>query len=213
MRTILRALIGLLLAGGLTAQTTPPLGITNKTPELQAFINARIHTSPTEVFDSATLVIDRGKIVAVGRKISIPGGAVTINLEGKTIYPGFIEPFSDYGLKSLPEPPQRRPGEPLVYEASRIGCNAWNGAVHAEENWSERFAPDIERARELNRLGFTSAQSARLDGVFRGRSFVTSLGDGLPNDLMISARSWHFLGSIREARSRSIPNPRWGRWR
>jgi imidazolonepropionase-like amidohydrolase len=210
MRTILRALIGLLLAGGLTAQTTPPLGITNKTPELQAFVNARIHTSPSEVLDSATLVIDRGKIVAVGRKVSIPNGAVTIDLEGKTIYPGFIEPYSDYGLKSPPEPPKRRRNEPPVYEATRIGCNAWNGAIHAEENWVDRFQPDPERAKELKQLGFTSAQSACLDGVFRGRGFVTSLGDGLPNDLVIRPRSWHFLSFDKGSSVQEYPTSEMG---
>ena len=210
MRILLRALFGLLLGGSLTAQTTPPLGITDKTPDLQAFVNATIHVSPTEKLDSATLVIDRGKIIAVGRKIAVPAGAVVINLEGKTIYPGFIEPFSDYGLKNEPEPPKPRRGAPPVYEATRIGCNAWNGAIHAEDIWVDRFRPDRERAEGLEQLGFTTAQSAKLDGIFRGRSFVTSLGDGLPNDLVIRPRSWHFLSFDKGSSVQEYPTSQMG---
>ncbi|MCX6835209.1 MAG: amidohydrolase, partial [candidate division Zixibacteria bacterium] len=184
MRKQLRALLGLLLAGSLTAQTTPPLGITNKTPELKAFTNARIYVTPDRVVDSATLVIDRGEIVAVGRKVTIPDGAIVIDLEGKSIYPGFVDPFSEYGLKSPPES-ERRSGEPPVYGASRIGCNAWNNAIHAEKNWVERFQPDGKAAGDLLKLGFTTVQSIVRDGIFRGRGFVVSLGQGLPNDLVV----------------------------
>jgi Tol biopolymer transport system component/cytosine/adenosine deaminase-related metal-dependent hydrolase len=42
---------------------------------------------------NAVLIIENGKITAVGRKgdVSIPSGAETIDLEGKTILPGFID--------------------------------------------------------------------------------------------------------------------------
>jgi len=52
MRTILRALTRLLLAGGLWAQTTLPLGMTNKTPELQALVSARIFISQSSDYNS-----------------------------------------------------------------------------------------------------------------------------------------------------------------
>ncbi len=210
MRILLCALCGLLLVSGLTAQTTPPLGITSKTPDLQAFINARIHTSPTETVDSATLVIDRGKIIAVGRKVAVPSGATVINLEGKTIYPGFIEPYSDYGLPSDSASPRRRRNEAPIYEATRIGCNAWNGSIHAEEVWVDQFQPDADKAKDLRQLGFTTAQSARLDGIFRGRGFVTSLGDGLPNDLVIRSRSWHFLSFDKGSSVQQYPESQMG---
>jgi len=207
MKKLLRAVVGLLMAGSLTAQTTPPLGIIDKTPELKAFTNARIHTSPEQVIDSATLVIDRGKIIAVGRRVTVPGGATVIDLEGKTIYPGFIEPFAEYGLEAVPSPPrQPHRGQPLIYEATRIGCNAWNDAIHAEENWVNRFQPDAQAADELLQLGFTCVQSAHLDGIFRGRGFVTSLGEGLPNDLVIRARSWHFLSFDKGTSRQEYPS-------
>lgn len=210
MRKLLRALFGLLLAGGLTAQTTPPLGIVNKTPELQAFTNARIYTSPDQVLDSATLVINRGEIIAVGRRVTIPTGAVVTNLEGKTIYPGFIEPFSEYGLKSLPEPERRRRGEPPIYEATRIGCNAWNAAIHAEENWVDKFAPDSTQANALLKLGFTTAQSAHLDGIFRGRGFVVSVGEGLPNDLVIRTHTGQFISFDKGSSTQEYPTSQMG---
>jgi len=210
MRIIQRALLGLLVTSALAAQTTPPLGITDKTPELKAFTNARIYVTPDQVVDSAMLVIDRGKIIAVGRKVTIPDGAVVIDLEGKSIYPGFVDPFAEYGLKSVPESERRRYGEPPVYEATRIGCNAWNNAIHAEENWVGQFQPDRKTADNLLKLGFTTVQSVHRDGVFRGRGFVVSLGDGLPNDLVIRPHSWHFLSFNKGSSKQEYPTSQMG---
>ena len=210
MRIILRALLGLLVTSALAAQTTPPLGITDKTPELKAFVNARIYVTPDRVVDSATLVIDRGKIVAVGRKVTIPDGAVVIDLEGESIYPGFVDPFSEFGLKSSPEPERRRRGEPPVYEASRIGCNSWNNAIHAERNWVEHFQPDSNTASDFLKLGFTTVQSIDRDGIFRGRGFVVSLGEGLPNDLVVRPHSWHFLSFDKGSSQQEYPTSQMG---
>src|SRR5690349_10198449 len=62
--------------------------------EVKVFIGARLFDGTGKaVIDSATLVIQDGKIVAVGpsKKVKAPRGAPSIDLRGKTITPGLID--------------------------------------------------------------------------------------------------------------------------
>lgn len=172
--------------------TTPELGIRDKTPDARAFINARIYLSPDNVIDDAVLLIKNGKVIDAGVHVKIPEGVTIIDLAGKTIYPGFIEPFSDYGIVSHDTQKDNKPRSPR-YTTDRVGGNAWNEAVHAEMNWGRFFQPDTDAAKEMHEAGFTIARSARQDGIFRGRSFVALLGFGLPNDLVIAPYNAHVI--------------------
>ena len=170
-----------------SAQTTPPLGLRDKTPELRAFTNARIVVSPQLTLDSATMIIDQGKIIAVGKNLPIPANAMVIDLTGRTIYPGFIDPFTDYGVEKMERRPPFNPDQSggTQYLGHRVGGNAWNDAIHSERNCVTTFTPDAKEAKGYLKNGITVVQSAKLDGIFRGRGFITSLGSGLPNDLLL----------------------------
>ncbi|MCP4566301.1 MAG: amidohydrolase family protein [FCB group bacterium] len=186
-------------------QTTPRLGIRSKTPDARAFINARIIVSPEKVIENGTLVIKDGKVSAVGDRISVPAGVMTIDLKGKTIYPGFVESFSDYGQEKIKKSKRDRHSSPQ-YETRRIGGNAWNEAVHAEKKWALTFQPDKEGSKELMELGFTVSLSAPLDGIFRGRSCVALLGEGLPNDLLIRPIGRHLLSFSKGSSKQEYPS-------
>ncbi|MCK5127047.1 MAG: amidohydrolase family protein [candidate division Zixibacteria bacterium] len=195
-RKIGQAVIGLLCTALLYSVclggTTPVLGIRDKTPDARAFINGHMVISPTEQFDNGILIIKDGKVLEIGTGIKIPDGITIIDLAGKSIYPAFIEPFGDYGIIDHRDKKQNKYGKP-VYTADRIGGNAWNEAIHAEINWSRFFKPDNETSNELLSQGFAISQSAKQDGIFRGRSCVVLLGDGLPNDLILNSQSAHFI--------------------
>ena len=87
----------------------------------------------------------------------------------------------------------------------RVGGNAWNDAIHAERNCVTTFTPDAKEAKNYLKNGITVTQSAKLDGIFRGRGFVTSLGSGLPNDLLIKPYSWHFLSFDKGSSKQEYP--------
>ena len=91
-------------------QTTPVRGIHDKTPDLKAFTNACLVITPDNIVEKGTLVIKDGLIVAAGPDVTIPEGAFIIDLSGYTIYPGFIDPFSDYGIRSKGRRDPRPPG-------------------------------------------------------------------------------------------------------
>jgi len=51
--------------------------------------------------DKGTVLIEDGKIKAIGTDIEIPSGTTTISLAGKAIFPGFIESHSQLGLTEI----------------------------------------------------------------------------------------------------------------
>ena len=62
-----------------------------------ALINGKIETV-TNGTQSGTLVIQNGKIAAIGENVSIPDNAEVIDCKGKTIYPGMIDGGTTIGL-------------------------------------------------------------------------------------------------------------------
>lgn len=83
---MLRFCLGLLLAAALTAQETP-----------QAFTGARIIPVVGDEILEGTLVVQNGKIVAVGSGVSIPSNADRHDASGKIIMPGFVDTHSHVG--------------------------------------------------------------------------------------------------------------------
>jgi imidazolonepropionase-like amidohydrolase len=63
-----------------------------------ALTNAKIYTVTQGVLENATVLFDKGKVVAVGKVVQIPDDAETIDCSGKSIYPGFITSASTLGL-------------------------------------------------------------------------------------------------------------------
>ncbi|UCC44204.1 MAG: amidohydrolase family protein [Candidatus Zixiibacteriota bacterium] len=178
----------LLVCGNLVAQTTPQLGIRDKSSQCMALTNARITISPELAYDTATIVIKDGIVVDVGPDVQVPPDASVIDLNGKWIYPGFIDAFTEYGISTRDGDGDRHRQDRIpVYEGNRAGATAWNDAIHSETDWVAFFEPSERDSKEWMKLGFTTVQSGKRDGVLRGRSFVALLGEGLPNDLVLNA--------------------------
>ncbi len=180
-------------------QTSPELGIRDKTPDAKAFINAKLFVSPTKMFENGVLLIENGKVVDAGQDLTVPQGYTVVDVKGAVIYPGFIESYSDYGIISHGATGKKKYGGPK-YTTERIGGNAWNEAINAEVNWSAFYKPDAEKVKEFHANGFTMVQSVRQDGIFRGRSCVSLLGIGLPNDMLVVPYYSHVL-SFRKGKS------------
>lgn len=62
-----------------------------------AFINARIIPVSGPEIERGTVVVHRGKILAVGAGIGVPNGAQAVNCAGKTIMPGLVDTHSHVG--------------------------------------------------------------------------------------------------------------------
>lgn len=196
-------LLAFLVSGGdvfAVSETTPDYKIRDNTPTLTAFINAELIPSPGKKIEQATIVCESGKIIAVGARVKIPAGARVIDLEGKTVYPGFIDAYTEYGFERK-KPKRRSRGDGPTAEIERIGGNSWNGSLHPDKLWIDEFKADKKAAKEFIEQGFTVVQSGGRDGIFRGRAFVATLGEGNPNDLTLVSAGLHF-GSFDKGSSK-----------
>ena len=63
--------------------------------------NATVHVGNGQVLNNASVVINDGKIAAVGSNIATPANATVVNAQGKHVYPGLILPVSNLGLVEI----------------------------------------------------------------------------------------------------------------
>ncbi len=100
MRNALR--IALILVTGLSAWVVPMRAADN--PERAIVIRgATILTMTHGTIEGGSVVIEKGKITAVGKDVQTPAGAEVIDARGKYILPGLVDPHSHLGVYSLPE--------------------------------------------------------------------------------------------------------------
>ncbi|MCH8538666.1 MAG: amidohydrolase family protein [Alkalimonas sp.] len=187
-------------------QTTPQLGIRDKTPNLLALTNATVTTEPGQQLSQATILIKDGVIESVRSGGSVPAGYQQHDLTGYHVYAGFIDPYTQYGVEQAKEGSGFRFGQPPQYSHERKGGNASNAAIHAERRWVDDFKPDESMAKSLTEQGFTVVQSARHDGIFRGAALVASLQQSLPNDVILRADGRHFMSFSKGSSTQSYPS-------
>lgn len=146
------------------AQTAPTEGMKENTARVHAFIEAEIILSPGNRISNGTLVIRDGVIEAAGENVSVPADARIWNIQGKTIYPGFIDAYTTAGMgKSDREVNQ--------------GNISWNPNIRAQLSAAAEYLEDEEEVAELRGQGFTAVLTAPPLGIFRGSAALVSLND------------------------------------
>jgi len=130
-----------------------------------AITNATIYVSATQKIEKATLLIKENKIVEVGTNVVIPKGTNIIDATGKTIYPSFIELYSEFGINK----PTPRPSGNFTpqYDTNREGYY-WNDHIKPEYNAYENLSYDSKTAGSLREAGFGTVLSHHNDGVIAG---------------------------------------------
>lgn len=205
LASCLLAALGTVVVTASADNTTPVRGLHDNSPTLVALQNATIVTEPGEQLDNATLVIENGKISAVQRNNRAPQGARVIDATGYTIYPGFIDPYSNYGVTEAEAAQRYTRSEPAQYDNQRTGGNAANDAIHAQLRWVDGFSTDSEQADDYRELGFTAVQSVRMDGIFRGQGTTVSLADEIPNQAVYQPVTRHFSSFDKGSSTQQYP--------
>ncbi len=187
MNRLFLVLVGLLLPVlPLFSQETFPLNdVKDQRAEAYAFTNATIIQNSHTILKKASMLIRRGKIIAVGKNIKIPNGVSVFNLKGKFIYPSFIDLHTNYGL---PKPKKGKPFDyskaEQVFSKNKNPVNA-NEAIKSEYNTYEHFEIDKKEAKKLRNLGFGAVVTFMPDGLARGTSALVSLNDEKVNMVII----------------------------
>ncbi|CAN5843252.1 hypothetical protein BH23GEM6_BH23GEM6_09870 [soil metagenome] len=188
MKRLFAVVLGLLalLPIATSAQTTPVDGLRENTPAVHAFTGARIVVAPGRVLENATLVIRDGKVEAVGANVTPPADARVWQMQGRTLYPGFIDAYSDVGM---PEKTNDDAGRGAAY---------WNPQVQSSVDAATVFAGDDRRIPDLRGQGFAVAMAVPQLGMFRGQTAVISLSSAPVADRVVRTGVAHSLSFTRD---------------
>lgn len=145
----------------------------NKTSSYFAFTNAKIYVTPKQVIEKGTLLVKDGKVIASGTIVAIPKNCMVMDLEGKSIYPSFIDMYTSFGI---PAPtPYSGNREPL-YDSKRKGFY-WNEHIKTEVNAVDNFKYDSAKAEEFLKAGFGTVLTHTPDGIARGTGALVVLNN------------------------------------
>jgi imidazolonepropionase-like amidohydrolase len=153
----------------LMAQKTFPVnGPANESKEIYAITHCKAYINSETIINNCTLLIQDGKILDVGQNIAIPKNAIEINATGKTIYPGFIDLYSNYGISYQTNNKDNKGYQQFL--SSKKGAYNWNEAIRSEYNAADFFSPDEGRNKFYLDAGFGAVLTGLQDGICRGSS-------------------------------------------
>lgn len=127
-----------------------------------AIINAVIHPLTAPVIERGTVIIQDGKIVAVGADLQVPEGATVYDADGLHLYPGLIDSNTTLGLTEI-ESIQ------ATVDTSETGQFNPNARVEIAIN------PDSELIPVARANGITTAVVAPSGGIIAGMGCVIDL--------------------------------------
>jgi imidazolonepropionase-like amidohydrolase len=92
-----------------------------------ALTNARIVTVSGPVIENGTILVENGRIKAVGKEAAVPSGVRVINARGLSVYPGFINAATTLGLTEISSVQETQDlGERGAMKAQLRAADAYN---------------------------------------------------------------------------------------
>ena len=139
-----------------------------------AITNARVVTVSGPVIERGTVVVAKGRIVAVGPDVKVPTGATVIDGTGKTLYPGLVDALTSLGLVEVAS-------VAATVDTTEVGdinphAKAWV-ALH----------PDSELVPVARANGVTTVLSAPAGGLVSGQSALVRLAGTTPEAMTLKA--------------------------
>lgn len=171
-RIFASALAFVTISANAQVSTFPTNGAPDVNHTTYAFTHARIQVDPSNVIENGTMLVQNGRITAVGAAVIVPKDAVLYDLTGKSIYPSFIDPYSTYGM---PEAKRSSWNATPQYDRNREGAFGWNDALKPEVASSKLFVTNTTSAGEYRSCGFGTVMMFAKDGIARGTASVATL--------------------------------------
>ena len=135
-----------------------------------AIVNADIHPVSGPTIPRGTLVIEDGRISAIGANITPPAGATVVDAEGMSVYPGLIDGGTTLGLNEI--------GGIAVTQDS-----AESGIIQPDLRAAVAVKPDSELIPVARFTGITSAVSSPTGGLVPGQAALIQLAGWTPAEL------------------------------
>ena len=169
MRAALPPLALLLLAAAPVADRPDP-------PRVFALTGATVVQAAGRTLEHATVVLRDGRIEAVGARIPVPADALPVDLTGRWVYAGFLDP--DARGQTLPpkeEPRASAASEPAGALHPIAGIRPERRALDTLLAWSGDRRREAEAWRAA---GYTALAVTPSRGVLRGSSALVQVHDG-----------------------------------
>jgi hypothetical protein len=167
--------------------------VQNKNNNFTAFTNAKIFVTPTQVIEKGTLIIQNGKVIGAGVDLQIPKNCKIVNLDGKYVYPSFIDIYTSFGIE---KPKKSTASDGDSYDTKRIGYY-WNESIKSEVNAFENFTYDQTKAEEYLKAGFGVVGTHVQDGVARGTGTLIALNNSDKSLRLLSNKISNHFGFTR----------------
>lgn len=138
-----------------------------------AIIGARIVTVSGATIESGTIVIQNGKIAAVGANVAVPSGAEKIDGKGLTVFPGMIDAGTAMGLAEI-----------------TLGVNGSvdlteTGEMNANAKAIKGIHPHSTHVNVTRVNGITTVLSAPNGGLISGQAAVINLNGSTPDEMAV----------------------------
>ena len=193
MKQAIRLFVGLslLLSTSALAQEEiyPVNGVRDSRPGVYLFTHATIFSDYQTRQDDASLLIRDGVVEAIGPNLTPPAEAQVIDLQGKYVYPGLVDLYSDYGLSKVPKPAPFSFNQQEQLDRIIPGPFNTNDAIKSQYEAVTDFKVKNDQAKKYRAVGFGAVLTNKRDGLARGTSALVSLSDEPANKVVMLPRA------------------------
>jgi imidazolonepropionase-like amidohydrolase len=152
-----------------------------------AIVGARIEIGDGRVIEKGTVLVEDGRIKAVGETVTVPNYAWTIKGEGLTVYPGFIDAAANAPL-TVPEADPNQDAAPSESEfAPPFMRTANRRGIRPELDAALAYTPTPTVLLPERKAGFANLHVIPTGGILNGRGAVVNLGGRAKRDSVVRA--------------------------
>ncbi|MGE3467575.1 MAG: amidohydrolase family protein [Pyrinomonadaceae bacterium] len=138
-----------------------------------AIVGARIVTVSGAVIENGTVVIQNGKITAVGAGAAVPSGAERIDGKGLSVYPGMIDASTALGLTEIGQ------GVNASIDVQEVG------PMNANAKAITGINPHSSHVNVTRVNGITTVLSSPSGGTISGQSAIINLNGSTQADMAV----------------------------
>lgn len=138
-----------------------------------AITNARIVTVSGAVIENGTIVIQNGKITAVGANAAVPSGAERIDGKGLSVFPGMIDAGTNLGLAEISG------GANATVDVAEVG------AMNANAKAFKGVNPHSSHVNVTRVNGITTVLSRPTGGTIAGQATVINLNGSTQTEMAV----------------------------
>ena len=138
-----------------------------------AIVGARVVPVSGPVIENGIVVIEGGRIAAVGAGVSIPSGAEKIDGKGLSVYPGMFDSATGLGLAEIGQ------GANATVDIAEVGTNNANAKAFQGVN------PHSSHVNVTRVNGITTVMAAPTGGLIAGQATVINLNGSTQTEMAL----------------------------